>query len=43
MVTQVIIKPKSYQVRVKFENNLIHPELNLIMPVLAYTKRVEVY
>ena len=44
MVTQVRIKPKSYktQVCVKFENNLIHPELSLVLPVLACTKRVEV-
>ena len=44
--SQVRIKPKSYktpQVRVKFENNLIHPELSLVLPVLACTKRVEVY
>ena len=44
--SQVKIKPKSYkthQVRVKFENNLIHPELSLVMPVLACAKRVEVY
>ena len=41
--SQVRIKPKSYkthQVRVKSENNLIHPELSL---VLACTKRVEAY
>ena len=45
MVMQVRIKPKSYkthQVCIKFENNLIHPELSLVLPVLACTKRVEV-
>ena len=44
--SQVRIKSKSYkthQVHVKFENNLIHPELSLVLPVLACTKRVEVY
>ena len=45
MVTQVIrVLHKSYkthQVRVKFD--LIHPELILVLPVLACTKRVEVY
>ena len=43
--SQVRIKPKSYkthQVSVKFENNLIHHELSLVLPVLACTKRVEV-
>ena len=37
MVIQVI---KTHQVRVKFEKNLIHPELSLVLPC---TKRVEVY
>ena len=39
MVMQVRIKPKSYkthQVCVKFENNLIHPEMSLVLPVLAF-------
>ena len=46
MVTQVIRVlhklelNKTHQVRVKFENNLIHPELSLVLPC---TKRVEVY
>ena len=49
MVTQVIsvlhkleLSPRAQtqQVSVKFENNLIHPELSLVLPVLACTKRV---
>ena len=44
--SQVRIKPKCYkthQVRIKFDNNIIHPNLSLVLPVLACTKRIEVY
>ena len=41
-----VFKPKSYKthhVCVKFVNHIIHPEVSLVLPVLACTKRLEVY
>ena len=50
MVTQVIrvlhtleLSPRATKLTRYMSNNLIHPELSLVLPVLACTKRVEVY
>ena len=53
MVTQVVrvlhkleLSPRATklnQVRVKFVNHIIHPEVSLVLPVLACTKRLKVY